>query len=50
MHSKKQIWAIARSIGSSGWTNPLFIDEQQVIVAGHGRYAAALELGLGILP
>lgn len=50
VHSKKQIRAIARSIGASGWTNPLLIDEQRVIVAGHGRHAAAVELGLATVP
>ena len=49
-HSKKQIRAIARSIGASGWTNPLLIDEGRVIVAGHGRHAAAIELGLATVP
>jgi DNA modification methylase len=50
VHSKKQIRAIARSLAANGWTNPLLIDENRVIVAGHGRHAAALELGLATVP
>lgn len=50
MHSKKQIRAIARSLAAHGWTNPLLIDDDRVIVAGHGRHAAALELGLASVP
>lgn len=50
VHSKKQIRAIARSLAANGWTNPLLIDDTHVIVAGHGRHAAALELGLATVP
>ena len=50
VHSKKQVRAIAFSLATNGWTNPLLIDEDRVIVAGHGRHAAALELGLTTVP
>ena len=40
-HSKKQIRQIADSIRQFGFTNPLLIDSQNVILAGHGRLAAA---------
>lgn len=50
IHSKKQIRAIARSLAQNGWTNPLLLDEGRVIVAGHGRHAAAMELGLASVP
>ncbi len=45
-HSKKQIKQIAASIERFGWTNPVLIDGQDQIVAGHGRVAAAKLLGL----
>ena len=45
-HSKKQIRQIADSIRQFGFTNPLLIDSQNVILAGQGRLAAAKTLGL----
>jgi hypothetical protein len=50
VHSKKQVRTIARSLAANGWTNPLLIDDDHVIVAGHGRHAAALELGQATVP
>jgi DNA modification methylase len=49
-HSKKQIRQIADSIRQFGFTNPLLIDNQNMILAGHGRLAAAKALGLELLP
>lgn len=49
-HSKKQIGQIVRSIEAVGWTYPLLIDEGGDIVAGNGRYQAALQLGLHEVP
>jgi ParB-like chromosome segregation protein Spo0J len=49
-HSKKQIRQIANSIRRFGWTYPILTDENRVILAGHGRYYAALELGLREVP
>ncbi len=49
-HSKKQIRQIARSIERFGFTNPVLIDEGDQIIAGHGRVAAALQIGLGRVP
>ena len=49
-HSKKQIAAIARSIARFGFINPVLIDEADQIMAGHGRVAAALQLGLAEVP
>src|SRR6185312_1989762 len=49
-HSKRQIAQIARSIERFGFTNPVLIDEQKQILAGHGRVAAALQLGLKLVP
>lgn len=49
-HSRKQIRQIADSIRQFGFTNPLLIDGQNVILAGHGRLAAAKTLGLEQVP
>src|ERR1700738_2924732 len=49
-HSKKQIRQIANSIRRFGWTYPILVDETGLVLAGHGRYAAALELGLREVP
>jgi ParB-like chromosome segregation protein Spo0J len=49
-HSKKQIRQIAESIRQFGFTNPLLIDSHNVILAGHGRLAAAKTLGLEQIP
>jgi len=44
-HSPEQVKQIAASIEAFGWTNPVLVDEQDGIVAGHGRVLAALALG-----
>jgi len=49
-HSKKQIRQIANSIREFGFQSPLLIDEDRVILAGHGRWAAAEVLGLATVP
>ena len=45
-HTRKQILQIAASIGEFGWTNPVLIDGEGRIIAGHGRVAAADLLGM----
>jgi hypothetical protein len=50
IHSKKQIRQIANSIQRFGWTVPILVDEKGRILAGHGRYDAALQLGLKEVP
>ena len=40
-HSGKQIRQIANSIVAFGYTNPLLVDEDFVLIAGYGRYKAA---------
>ena len=45
-HSKKQVRQIADSITAFGFLVPILIDEGNLIIAGHGRYAAAKLLGL----
>lgn len=49
-HSRKQVGQIAASIHEFGWTAPIVVDEGNVIIAGHGRYLAARELGLTQAP
>jgi ParB-like chromosome segregation protein Spo0J len=49
-HSREQIAAIAASIAQFGFTNPLLVDESSVLIAGHGRLAAAQQLGIAELP
>jgi DNA modification methylase len=49
-HSKKQIRQIADSISEFGWTNPILIDDQDGVIAGHGRIEAAKLLGLSEVP
>jgi ParB-like chromosome segregation protein Spo0J len=49
-HSKKQIRQIADSVTAFGFTVPLLIDEQAMIIAGHGRFEAAKLLGLSEVP
>lgn len=49
-HSKKQIHQIATSIRSFGFTNPILIDADDQILAGHGRVEAAKLLGMSKVP
>jgi len=49
-HSKLQIKQIATSMKTFGVTNPILIDDRNMIVAGHGRWEAAADLGLDLVP
>ena len=49
-HSKKQLRQIADSIEAFGFTNPVLIDEDLTILAGHGRVEAAKLLGMETVP
>ena len=49
-HSPSQVAQIAASIKEFGWTNPILIDEDGMVVAGHGRLLAARSLGLKEAP
>jgi ParB-like chromosome segregation protein Spo0J len=44
-HSAEQVAQIAASIREFGWTNPILIDGENGIIAGHGRVLAAYKLG-----
>ena len=45
-HSDAQVARIAASIREFGWTNPILVDGEDGIIAGHGRLLAARQLGL----
>jgi hypothetical protein len=49
-HSEAQVAQIAGSIREFGFTNPVLIDGQNGIIAGHGRVLAAQKLKLGMVP
>ena len=44
-HSDAQVAQIAASIKEFGWTNPILVDGDNGIIAGHGRLLAARKLG-----
>jgi ParB-like chromosome segregation protein Spo0J len=50
LHSPEQIAQVAASIAEFGFVNPVLVDSNDGIIAGHGRLAAAKELGLSELP
>lgn len=50
LHSGEQVKKIAASIERFGFNNPVLIDAADTIVAGHGRLAAAKQLGLRDIP
>jgi ParB-like chromosome segregation protein Spo0J len=49
-HSDGQVAQIAASIKEFGWTNPILIDGDKGIIAGHGRLLAARKLGYKEVP
>ncbi len=49
-HTQKQIEQIATSIKRFGFTNPVLIDDENGIVAGHGRVEAAALVGIRKVP
>jgi ParB-like nuclease domain len=49
-HSPKQVRQIAGSIRRFGFVNPVLIDAEGNVIAGHGRLAAAQLLGLSEVP
>lgn len=50
LHTRVQIEKIAKSIAAFGFNNPILIDSDQGIIAGHGRLEAAKFLGLESVP
>ena len=49
-HSDEQVTRIASSIKEFGFTNPILIDGDNGIIAGHGRLMAAKKLGMREVP
>jgi len=49
-HPEKQVLQIAASIKEFGFNQPIVVDKNNVIIVGHGRLLAALELGLKEVP
>lgn len=49
-HSEQQVSQIAGSIQEFGFCNPVLIDAENGIIAGHGRVMAAQKLGLDAVP
>jgi ParB-like chromosome segregation protein Spo0J len=49
-HSDAQVAQIAASIKEFGWTNPVLMDGDNGIIAGHGRVLAARKLGQTDIP
>lgn len=49
-HSPEQVEQIAASIREWGWTMPVLIDEENLIIAGHGRAMAAKLIGAEEVP
>ena len=50
LHTKDQIQHLKNSINNFGFSVPIVINNENVILAGHGRYLAAKELGLDVIP
>ena len=50
IHSEQQIQQIVSSIKEFGFTNPILIDENNSVIAGHGRLSAAKIIGLEHIP
>ena len=48
--NKKAIEPVAQSIKAFGWKQPIVIDKNDVIVAGHTRYKAAIKLKMKTVP
>ena len=49
-HDERQIDVLAKSITEYGFTNPILIDGDRGVIAGHGRIMAAEKLGLVEVP
>ena len=49
-HSDAQVAQIAASISEFGFTNPVLVDGEHGVIAGHGRLLAARKLGMTEVP
>lgn len=49
-HPKEQVERIAESIRQFGFTQPVLVDKDNIVVAGHGRILGARKVGLKEVP
>ena len=49
-HPESQLMLLERSIREFGWTTPVLVDKNDVVIAGHGRIEAARRLGMDRVP
>src|SRR4051812_30730688 len=49
-HPKRQVEQIVASIRQFGFTNPILVDPEGVLIAGHGRLLAAKAIGMAEVP
>lgn len=49
-HDDRQLLQLVASIEEFGWTNPILIDDNGEIIAGHGRVLAAEQMGVTSIP
>lgn len=50
IHTPEQVKTLVESIGNFGWTSPIVVDKDGIIIAGHGRRLAAIEIGSKKIP
>ena len=50
IHDSVQVGRISKSIAEFGWDQPIVVDKNGVIIKGHGRRLAAIQLGLTHVP
>ena len=50
IHTEEQVEKIAKSIAEFGFLNPVLIDKDKNVIAGHGRILAAKKLGMKTVP
>lgn len=50
LHTEEQVEKIAKSIAEFGFLNPVLIDKDKNVIAGHGRILAAKKLGMETVP
>ena len=49
-HTDWQINQVVKSIKEFGWTNPILVDGENGVIAGHARVLAAMKMGLEKVP
>jgi hypothetical protein len=50
LHDKQQVTLLARVLRTHGFDQPIVADKNMVIIKGHGRWAAALEAKISMVP